>query len=59
MIKQNRDGNFFVTCTECGTAHESDTAVTFKDFLEEIKELGWTTHRVAGTWENYCPECSM
>jgi hypothetical protein len=57
MIKKNFEGDFEITCNECGAVITSN-AVTFEEAIQELKELGWTAVLVAVTWENTCPDCN-
>ncbi len=47
---------FDVTCDVCDqTTHFDDEC--FEWLLSSMKKAGWTSKRVDGEWENYCPDC--
>lgn len=49
-------GDYLAACDGCGH-EETFNEFEFYEVVTLLKEKGWKVKRVAGDWDNYCPDC--
>ena len=57
MINKLYFRTYEVECDECGYTEIFEDINSFKNFIEEIKMVGWRAAYKDGEYEHYCSEC--
>ena len=50
-------GKYIPVCDGCGCVLDEHVYDTFDEARIAMKEEGWSTDKVNGEWQNYCPDC--
>jgi len=56
MIESQRGSLIIATCDECGEQEQGDY-ISFKEFIQILKENNWSIKNFKGEWLHQCPNC--
>ena len=57
MSIERQYGKYIPVCDGCGCVLDEHVYDTFDEARIAMKEEGWSTDKVNGEWQNYCPDC--
>jgi hypothetical protein len=56
-VIRTEKGELIAECSECGEEHYGGT-LEFRDFIDELKDLGWKIKKDGDEWTHICEGCS-